>query len=234
MSLSIARQVRDLKQQPVQWYHGAPESVALIARLRTTIQALGAVKQLANAKIGVVGGLAMTFYNMEVSTNALRTKLGVEVSNHDMHELTQRMDAIEGTRIGNELALIKDAARVDGVTDDQLTLQARAALAMLDMCTENNYAALAVSDWPALQSYPGMHPGAAFSWLEENYAIPIASEGDVLGAITQLVAKSITGKVGYLLDMTEPWLLVGYDGTGSGQWSAVSVAWRWRPLVSCR
>jgi len=95
MSLSIARQVRDLKQQPVQWYHGAPESAALVSRLRTTIKALTAVKQIAQSKIGVIGGLAMTFYNMEVSTNALRSGMGVEVANHDMHELTQRMDAID-------------------------------------------------------------------------------------------------------------------------------------------
>ncbi|MEM8915545.1 MAG: hypothetical protein AAGC83_06895, partial [Pseudomonadota bacterium] len=79
MSLSIARQVRDLRQNPVQWYHGAPQSPALQSRLRTTIKALKAAKALAGARIGVVGGLAMTFYNMEVNTNALRSRLGVDV-----------------------------------------------------------------------------------------------------------------------------------------------------------
>ena len=46
--------------------------------------------------------------------------------------------------------------------------------------------------------------GAAFSILEEVDNIPVASEGDILGAISQIIAKSFTGKVGYLLDMTEP------------------------------
>ena len=32
---------------------------------------------------------------------------------------------------------------------------------------EDGFAGLAVSDWPALQDDPGMHPGAAFTWLEE-------------------------------------------------------------------
>ena len=49
-----------------------------------------------------------------------------------------------------------------------------------------------------------MHPGAAFSWLEENDELPVASEGDILGAVTQLVTKSLTGKLGCLLDMTSP------------------------------
>ena len=219
MSMSIARQVRDLNQHPVQWYHGAPESAALINRLRTTIKSLSAVKQLQQARIGVIGGLAMTFYNMEVSTNALRSRIGVEVAHHDMHELTQRMDAADSARVATELDLIQQAATVEGISDAQMTLQSRAAVAMQDIATENKYAALAVSDWPALQNYPGMHPGAAFTWLEEKYNLPVASEGDVLGAVSQLVAKSITGRVGYLLDMTEPdldsgQLLVWHGGGG--------------------
>ena len=219
MSMSIARQVRDLNQHPVQWYHSAPESAALINRLRTTIKSLSAVKQLQQARIGVIGGLAMTFYNMEVSTNALRSRIGVEVAHHDMHELTQRMDAADSARVAKELDLIQQAATVEGISDAQMILQSRAAVAMQDIATENNYAALAVSDWPALQNYPGMHPGAAFTWLEEKYNLPVASEGDVLGAVSQLVAKSITGRVGYLLDMTEPdldagQLLVWHGGGG--------------------
>jgi L-fucose isomerase-like protein len=78
---------------------------------------------------------------------------------------------------------------------------------------------LAVSDWPALQADPGMHPGAAFTWVEQVDGIPVASEGDVLGAVTQLVARSLTGRVGYLLDLTEPdldagQLLVWHGGGG--------------------
>ena len=88
MSMSIARQVRTLHKDPVQWYHGAPESEALKSRLRITFRALKALHTLNNARIGVIGGLAMTFYNMEVSTNALRSRLGVEVSHVDMHDLT--------------------------------------------------------------------------------------------------------------------------------------------------
>jgi len=237
MSMSIARQVRDLTEHPVQWYHGAPESPALIKRLRTTFKALHAALQLEDARIGVVGGLAMTFYNMEVSTNALRARIGVDVAHHDMHELTQRMQAIEVSRVNDELALILNAATVSAVSDEQMQLQSRAALALHDISTENNYSALAVSDWPALQADPGMHPGAAFTWLEENYALPVASEGDVLGAVSQLLAKAITSKVGYLLDMTEPDLDTGqllmWHGGGGPLYMADNNGTRWinHPMI---
>lgn len=237
MSMSIARQVRDLKTNPVQWYHGSPGSDALTDRLATTFKALKAVKALDGVRIGVVGGLAMTFYNMEVSTNELRSRLGVEVSHHDMHELTQRMDAIDEHRVSEEKTSMAKAATVDGVSDKQMNLTARAALALRDLATDNNYQALAVSDWPALQTHPGMHPGAAFTWLEEVDALPVASEGDVLGAITQLVSKSITGRVGYLLDMTEPDLDTGkllmWHGGGGPLYLADDKGARWinHPMI---
>lgn len=219
MSMSIARGVRDLRARPVQWYHGAPESPALQTRLGTTIRALTAARALQGARVGVVGGLAMTFYNMEVSTNALRARLGVEVAHHDIHELTGRMAGIDAARAAAEVALMAHAARIEGVSAPQMDLTARCALALRDMAAAGGYAALAVSDWPALQADPGMHPGAAFTWVEEVDALPVASEGDVPGAVTQLVARAVTDRVGYLLDLTEPdldagQLLVWHGGGG--------------------
>jgi L-fucose isomerase-like protein len=237
MSLSIARQVRDLRRNPVQWYHGAPESPALQARLRHTLRALGAARALKGARIGVIGGLAMTFYNMEVSSNALRARLGVEVAQHDMHELTGRMAALAGDRVAAEMRAMAAAARVDGVSAQQMELSARCALALRDIAGAGGHAALAVSDWPALQADPGMHPGAAFSWLEERDGLPVASEGDVLGAVTQLVARSLTGRVGYLLDMTEPDLEAGqllmWHGGGGPLYLADASGVRWvnHPMI---
>ncbi|NCT11402.1 MAG: hypothetical protein GW767_01410, partial [Rhodobacterales bacterium] len=171
------------------------------------------------ARIGVVGGLAMTFYNMEVSSNALRARLGVEVAHHDIHELTGRMAGIDAARTAAEVAAMAAAAPVAGVAAAQMDLTARCALALRDMAQAGGYAALAVSDWPALQADPGMHPGAAFSWLEEADGLPVASEGDVLGAVTQIVARAVTGRPGCLLDLTEPdfdagQLLVWHGGGG--------------------
>ena len=237
MSMSIARQVRDLRRRPVQWYHGAPESGALKARLEVTVRALKAAKFLQGARIGVVGGLAMTFYNMEVSTNLLRKRLGVEVSNHDMLELQNRMAAIDEGRAASECKLMRQAAEVAGIGERQMDLTSRCALAMRDIAAENGYKSLAVSDWPALQSDPGMHPGAAFSWLEERDKIPVASEGDVLGAVSQLVALSLAGKVGYLLDMTEPDLedgsLLAWHGGGGPLYLADEGGARWinHPMI---
>ena len=237
MSMSIARQVRDLGRFPVQWYHGAPESPALKARLEVTFRALRAAKSLQGARVGLIGGLAMTFYNMEVSTNSLRKRLGIEVASHDIHELQGRMAAIDSGRADAETALMSETTEVVGIDEKQMDLTSRCALALRDIAAECGYNALAVSDWPALQIDPGMHPGAAFSWLEERDALPIASEGDVLGAVSQLVALSLVGKVGYLLDITEPDLddgsLLVWHGGGGPLYLANEDGARWvnHPMI---
>ena len=236
MSMSIARGVRDFSSQPLQWYLGAPGEDALAERMGQTIRALGAKKALEGARIGVIGGLAMTFYNMEVSADTLMRQLGVWCEHIDIHQMTDRMAAQSDADVTAELAAMSKAAEIRGVSDHQMALTARAALALRAMAEDGRYDALTVSDWPALQENPGMHPGAAFSWLEENDGLPVASEGDILGAVTQLVAKSLTGRVGCLLDMTSPdfgcdQILMWHGGGGPLFMAKDKVAWINHPMI---
>lgn len=236
MSMSIARGVRDLNSSPVQWYLGAADDPALLARLEQTLTALAARKALNGARIGVIGGLAPTFYNMEVSTDTLMRSLGVWVEHMDIHQMTDLMAALAEADVAAELSAMSAAAEVRGVSDAQMELTARAALALRRIADENGYDALAVSDWPALQENPGMHPGAAFSWLEENDVLPVASEGDVLGAVTQLAVKALTGRLGCLLDMTSPDLgrdqiLMWHGGGGPLHMAKDGVSWINHPMI---
>lgn len=138
-------------------------------------------------------------------------------------------------RAGAEVAAMAAAAPVRGVSDGQMRLTAACALSLRDMAA--GHAALAVSDWPALQTDPGMHPGAAFSWIETQDGLPVASEGDVLGAVTQIMARSLAGRTGALLDMTKPdfafdRLLVWHGGGGPLHLAdAAGAAWINHPMI---
>jgi L-fucose isomerase-like protein len=202
--MSIAKKVRNTSKNPVSWYYGFADNKEFKQKITLTLRTLQSLKTLSQSRIGLIGGLAMTFYNMEVSTTKLKSKLGVDIFHHDIHELTNRMSNQSPKNVDKEIQKILNLAKPYNVSKEQLKLTAQAVLSLRDIKNENNYSALAVSDWPALQEIANMHPGAAFSILEEVDNIPVASEGDILGAISQIIAKSFTGKVGYLLDMTEP------------------------------
>ena len=237
MSLSIARGVRDLSRNPIQWYFGAPEDPTLRERLSRSLRALSAREELKGARIGVVGGLAPTFYNMEVCSDSLARNLGVEPVHVDIHRMVEAMVAANGSEVEAEIAAMGACGEIQGVSDEQMALTARAALALRKIADLEGHDGLAVSDWPALQENPGMHPGAAFSWLEENDNMAIASEGDVLGTITQMVMRSITGKVGSLLDMTSPQfssdrILMWHGGGGPLYMAGAGrVAWINHPMI---
>ena len=237
MSLSIARGVRDLVKNPVQWYFGAQVDTALRNRLSRSLRALSALESLEGSRIGVVGGLAPTFYNMEVSGDVLASSLGVETVHVDIHRMTEAMAASSGDEVDAEIAAMRKAGEVRRVSDEQMALTARAVLALRDLTRQVGLDGLAVSDWPALQEHPGMHPGAAFSWLEETDNLAIASEGDVLGTVTQMVTRAITGRVGSLLDMTSPQFaadrILMWHGGGGPLYMARSgqVAWINHPMI---
>lgn len=236
MSMSIVRGVRDLQTHPVQWYLGGPTDPQLLDRLEQTLVALRARKALKGARIGMIGGLAPTFYNMEVSSDTLMRQLGVSAEHIYMHTMTNLMAAQTDDDVSTELREMSAAAEVRGVSDAQMNLTGRAVLALRGIAETGGYDALAVSDWPALQDNPGMHPGAAFSWLEEKDQLPVASEGDVLGAVTQLVVKAMTGRVGCLLDMTSPDLerdqiLMWHGGGGPLYMAKDAVTWINHPMI---
>tara|TARA_B100001765_G_scaffold213452_1_gene179328 strand:+ start:397 stop:1821 length:1425 start_codon:yes stop_codon:yes gene_type:complete len=236
MTMSIARGVRDLRHAPVQWYFGAPSDAALRARLRQTLMAVRTAHGLKGSHVGLVGGLAPTFYNMDVSQAGLMSALGVAFAHVDMHEMTGRMDAADAAEVGAEVADMAAAAEIRGVSGDQMALTARAALALRAIAGDHGFDALAVSDWPALQQAPGMHPGAAFSWIEEQDNLPVASEGDVMGAVTQMAVREMTGRVGCLLDMTSPQMdrdriLMWHGGGGPLYMARDRAAWINHPMI---
>ena len=237
MSMSITKKVRQTSKIPVRWFHGHANSDDFVKKLSLTLKTLAALKTLTNTRIGLIGGLAMTFYNMEVSTTKLKSNFGLDIFSHDIHELTEKMSSQETEKVESEILKMLKEAPADRVSQEQLKLSSQAILALRDIIEKSNYNALAVSDWPALQEIQGMHPGAAFSILEEIDKVPVASEGDILGAVTQIIAKSFTNKIGYLLDMTEPDLdnerLLMWHGGGGPLYLADESGTKWvnHPMI---
>lgn len=204
MSLSIARDVRPARAPAPLWLFGAIEEQAVHEKIAQTLDALRMMKSVRGARIGLVGGVAPGFYNMQVCESALSNRFGVEIVHYGIDHLRRAIARQDADEVGRERAAMNRAAPFDGVSDAQAELTARTVLGLRQLAREGGFDALAVSDWPDLQDDPGMHPGAAFSWLEECDNLPVASEGDVMGAITQLAVKGLTGKVGCILDMTSP------------------------------
>ena len=202
MSASIIR--RYLRDDSIRykWFYGDTKHPWFRDRLAVTVSAIRARKSLQSASVGLIGGIAPTFYNFIFDERRITESLGLQVFQHELREILDRVDAIDSAR----LRAISDEIRARTknrvtVSDRDLDVTSSVYAALEDFSKEHGYTGLAVSDWPVFQQELDIHPGFAFSWLEEKQKIPVASEGDVMGAATMIFMNAISLNATYLLDM---------------------------------
>ncbi len=189
---------------PFKWFYGFPDHPWFAKRLEPTVAALRAIKRLSSARIGLVGGIAPTFYNIHFAERILRQKLGVEIGQHELSEIFAlfKQQSAEKIQATTQQMLDATVGRSE-LSENDLKTSAAIYLALKNFADLHQYDALAVSDWPVFQSELNVHPGMAFSYLDDKDAIPVASEGDVLGAISMLTMNEINAKKSLLLDMND-------------------------------
>ena len=189
---------------PFKWFYGFPEHPWFVERLEPTIKALRAIKRLSTAKIGLVGGIASTFYNIHFDERIMRQQLGTEVGHHELSELFALVNAQDSANIQETAeAMLHIARGRSELSERDLHMSAAIYLALKTFTKNHGYDALAVSDWPAFQSELQIHPGMAFSYLDDLDKVPVSSEGDVLGAISMLAMNEINQGQSLLLDMND-------------------------------
>jgi hypothetical protein len=185
------------------WFFGLDDHPWFAPRLRVTLSALNAIRRLEGARIGWVGGLAPSFVNLAFDERSLRETLGIEVARFDLGAVIMGAERIDGSEVAGVVAAMR-AAGEDRVSDPEaVTKNAAVALSLRDLARKHELDALAVSDWPTFQEAMGIHPGMAFSWVDEADGIPVASEGDVLGAATMLLLRGATAGPAMLLDVND-------------------------------
>lgn len=204
LSAGVLKRWLSQKSVPFKWFYGKADDPHFVSRLDTTVRALRVVRQLRSATIGWVGGIAPTFMNIAFDERVLREQTGAQTDYRELAELFARTRSQPSSRVRPVVKQLYEApTRSVEVSAEHMDTEARVYLAMLDMAQEYHWDALAVRDWPEFQSELSIHPGLAFSWLDEHEQISVASEGDVLGAVSQLAANAATGAQSLLLDMND-------------------------------
>ncbi len=203
MNLNAGILTQYLKTDQFKWFYGNSDHPWFKERLNITVQALKAAKSLGQAKIGLIGGIAPTFYNFVFDEKKIR-KLGTEIISHELSEVVTLCEKASDENVQQVVEqLYKVSQNRVSVSPKDMQTNSRVYLALRALAKEHGYSALAVSDWPAFQSQLNIHPGMAFSWLDEHDHIPVASEGDVLGAITMLMMNALNQGQSMLLDMND-------------------------------
>ena len=166
-------------------------------RMDRALDAVRIAKRLRGARIGLVGDVAPTFLNVAADPTGVERATGARVLRTDLDDLIRAArgwrdgTSGDGRRVERAVEEVRAAAggRVE-LSEGDLRANVAVYLALIDLASADGYDALAVRDWPEFQAELGLHPGLAFSWLDEHDGLPVAAEGDVGGALSMLAARA--------------------------------------------
>ena len=162
-------------------------------------QAAITAKALLTDKVGMAGYRDMNLYGTLYDGLSLKKETGVEIETFEMLEIQQRYEKLseEAKRdvVNNRILkwnFLKPA------NDDAMMMAAGYYLAVKEIAEERNYKAISLKDVDGMKKLCGFPPAPIFMLLSED-GYTTVPENDSLGAVTQLMMKSLTGQLaGYL------------------------------------
>ncbi len=183
------------------WYYGEINDKLVKDRLEVNLKIAKAKKNIENATIAILGGVAPTFYNLEndrVNERFSKMKL-IHIS---MDSIIEGVKAVTVGEINDVKDLILNSCNTIEVHEKSIINSAKVYVALKKILVENNVDCLAGTCWPDFQDSFQIVPCVIYSLLGSELNIPAACEGDIGGAISLLIAKELSGKVPTLMDLT--------------------------------
>ncbi len=172
---------------------GKPEPVD---KIEAFTNAAYAARRLRGARVGTMGYRDMLLYGTQFEGNSMRGKLGVEVEPFEMLEMVQNIEKLDAQKVCEGVAFIKENWKFEKECDDSiLETGVKYALAIGKKIEERGYKAITLIDVDGMKKLLGFPPAMVFMLLEHYYGVLTVPENDIMGAVTQLIAYSITGKI---------------------------------------
>ena len=166
-----------------------------IEKITAYIAACCAVKNLRSARVGTMGYRDMLLYGTQYEGNSMRGKIGVEVEPYEMLEMVRAIDSLEASDIADGVKFVKENWVFKKPCEDSVIEQGvKYALAILKKIQERGWEAITLLDVDGMKKLEGFPPAMVFMLLEHYCGILTIPENDVMGAVTQLIMKYITGQ----------------------------------------
>jgi len=189
---------------PFELVYGDPDDVTLQAELTQSIALARTVTRLRHAKVGMIGTHVPGFIDLAVEPFLLRRTLGVQLSPLSLPMFIERVRSLTEDAVAADVRRVLELQlpMVDGVTVDDLAINSRCYLAMLEWIEEEGLDGLAIQCWPELPNLLGQWPYLAVARLStEGRAIAI--EGDLDGCISSLINRLLGLGPSFLTDWLE-------------------------------
>ncbi len=179
----------------------APPPVAAIVHYA---EAARAAALLRGARIGMLGYRDMNLYGTLHDGVSLRAVVGPEVEFFEMLEMAQAIERLSPAAVADLTAdtrkrwsFVKppQAGTIENTVKLYLALKAKVR--------ERSYQAISLKDVDGVKKLMQFAPAGVFMLLHEHDDLCTIPENDVLGAVTQLMVRGVTGQVAAYLEFYE-------------------------------
>lgn len=180
---------------------GEPEP---IAEIDSYVRAAHAARRLRHARVGTMGYRDMLLYGTQFEGNSLRGQLGVEVEPFEMLEMLRESEALDPAEVSKWVAYVRENWKILKPCDDSvLEKGVRYALAVARRIRERGYDAVTLIDVDGMKKLLGFPPAIVFMLLERLCGVSTTPENDVMGNVTQLMVKYLTGQAAHYMEYYE-------------------------------
>ena len=165
-------------------------------KIEAFVAACRAKKNLRSAKVGTMGYRDMLLYGTQYEGNSMRGKIGVEVEPYEMLEMVRAIDTLDASAIAEGVAFVKNNwVFKKECADETIEKGVKYALAIAKKIGERGWEAITLIDVDGMKKIEGFPPAMVFMLLEHYCNVLTVPENDVMGAVTQLIMKYITGGI---------------------------------------
>jgi len=166
-----------------------------VDKIHSFIKAALAAKKLRNSVIGTMGYRDMLLYGTQFEGNSLRRYIGVEVEPFEMLEMVQNIKNLDNKKVEEVVSFAKENwVFKQNCNDSILKKGSEYALAIGKKIEERKFDAVTLIDVDGMKKLVGFPPAMVFMLLDHYYDILTIPENDVMGSVTQLIMKYLSGQ----------------------------------------
>jgi len=167
-----------------------------VKKLNSYLAACCAKKNLRSARVGTMGYRDMLLYGTQYEGNSMRGQIGVEVEPFEMLEMVQNMESLDPAQIEEGVRFVKENWVFKKPCDDSVIESGvKYALAISKKIKERGWQAITLIDVDGMKKLLGFPPAMVFMLLEHYCNVLTVPENDVMGAVTQIIMKYLSGQI---------------------------------------
>jgi len=166
-----------------------------VKKLDAFLSACCARHALRSARVGTMGYRDMLLYGTQFEGNSMRGQIGVEVEPYEMLEMVQTLETLDAAKVAEGVAFVKENWVFKKECDDSVIENGvKYALAIAKKIKERGWEAITLIDVDGMKKLMGFPPAMVFMLLERYCNVLTVPENDVMGAVTQLIMKYLSGQ----------------------------------------